>query len=54
MLYGIGLMLLLISASFVGGSVLVPMTIAFIGIVLMSLGRGPGHGKENDTERSRS
>ncbi len=47
MLYGIGLMLLLISASFVGGSIAVPMAIAGMGIVLMSLGRRATNGKKN-------
>lgn len=39
MLYGIGLILLLLSASFVGGSVIVPATMAAAGIGLMWLGR---------------
>ena len=39
MLYGIGLILLLLSASFVGGSVIVPATMAAVGIGLMWLGR---------------
>lgn len=51
MLYGIGLVMLLLSASFVGGSVIVPVTIAAIGIILMRLGRGFGHGTKKNTER---
>ncbi len=39
MLYGIGLILLLLSASFVGGSVIVPATMAAVGIGLMRLER---------------
>ena len=50
MLYGIGLMLLLLSAAFVGGSALVPITIAVLGMELMRLGRRATDGKEN-TER---
>ena len=45
MLYGIGLMLLLLSASFVGGSVVVPITMVFFGVVLMRLGRRTDNGK---------
>lgn len=51
MLYGIGLMLLLLSAAFVGGSVLVPMTMALTGFVLMRLGRRVSDGKYADTKR---
>lgn len=39
MLYGIGVMLMLFSAAFCGGSVLVPVTMAAVGITLMRLGR---------------
>lgn len=50
MLYGIGLILLLLSASFVGGSVIVPVTMAAVGIGLMWFGRR--FNNENaDTER---
>lgn len=50
MLYGIGLILLLLSASFVGGSVFVPVTMAAVGLGLMMLGRR--FNNENaDTER---
>ena len=47
MLYGIGLILLLMSAAFVGGSVAVPVAIAGTGIVLMNLGRRASNGKKN-------
>ena len=47
MLYGLGIILLLMSAAFVGGSVAVPMAIAGTGIVLMSLGRRTTNGKKN-------
>ena len=39
MLYGIGVILILVSAAFCGGSVLVPVTMAAVGVVLMRLGR---------------
>lgn len=51
MLYGIGLMILLLSASFVGGSVIVPVTMAFVGILLMRLGKGASNGKYANTKR---
>lgn len=51
MLYGIGLIILLLSASFVGGSVIVPVTMVFVGIVLMRLGRRSENGKYADTKR---
>lgn len=47
MLYGIGLMILLLSASFVGGSVVVPLTMAIIGIALMRLGGRSDNVKTN-------
>ena len=47
MLYGLGIILLLMSAAFVGGSVAVPMAIAGMGIVLMSFGRRATNGKKN-------
>ena len=50
MLYGIGLILLLLSASFVGGSVIVPATMAAVGIGLMWLGRRFNN-ENTDTER---
>lgn len=39
MLHRIGLMILLLSASFAGGSVIVPVAIALTGITLMRMGR---------------
>ena len=51
MLYGIGLILLLLSASFVGGAVFVPVTIAFVGVCLMRLGRRENNGTKSNTER---
>ena len=51
MLYGIGLIILLLSASFVGGSVLVPIAVAIIGISLMMFGRRPANGKQTEPKR---
>lgn len=51
MLYGIGLILLLLSASFVGGSVIVPALMALVGIVLMAYGKGVSDGKYANTKR---
>ena len=39
MLYVIGLILLLLSVGFVGGSALVPVIIASVGIALMMVGK---------------
>lgn len=39
MLHGIGMMTIFISMAFVGGSPLVPVTMALVGIGLMMLGR---------------
>lgn len=39
MLHRIGMMVVMISMAFVGGSPLVPVTMAFVGIGLMMLGR---------------
>ena len=47
MLYGLGIILLLVSAAFVGGSVAIPVAIAGTGIVLMNLGRRTTNGKKN-------
>ena len=46
MLYGLGMILLLLSVGFVGGSVWVPVAIATLGMVLMSIGRRPRNGKK--------
>ena len=53
MLYGIGLILVLLSASFVGGSFLVPMIIAAIGATLMIVGMEVRDGKKANTARPR-
>lgn len=49
MLYGIGLILLLLSTAFVGGTVMIPMGIAVTGVTLMVLGRRTTDG--NNTKR---
>ena len=46
MLYGLGMVLLLLSGAFVGGSATVPVTIATIGIALMMVGRRSNDGKQ--------
>ena len=51
MLYEIGVMMILLSCAFVGGSVLVPVTMAAVGISLMYVGRRTQHGNNTDTER---
>ena len=51
MLYGIGVMMILLSAAFCGGSVLVPVTMAAVGIALMYVGRREHNGNYTDTER---
>lgn len=43
MLYGIGIMLLLLSSAFVGGSVAVPVTMAAVGFVLLLIGKKVEH-----------
>ena len=48
MLYGLGIILLLLSGAFVGGSVLVPVAIAIVGMGLMSVG-----GRSNDGKKTR-
>lgn len=48
MLYGIGIVLLLISGAFVGGSTLVPVAVAALGIGLMIVGKKPE--AEHETE----
>lgn len=45
MLYGLGIVLLLMSGAFVGGSTTVPVAIAALGIGLMMIGRRPRNGK---------
>ena len=51
MLYEIGVMIILLSCVFCGGSVLVPVTMAAVGIALMYVGRRTQHGNNTDTER---
>ena len=51
MLYGIGVILILVSAAFCGGSPLVPVTMAAIGTALMFVGRRRHNGNNTDTER---
>ena len=46
MLYGLGMILLLLSVGFVGGSIWVPVAIATLGMGLMSIGRRPVNGKK--------
>lgn len=46
MLYGLGLILLLLSSAFVGGSILIPMAMATMGVGLMSIGRRSNDGKK--------
>lgn len=41
MLYGLGIILLLMSGAFVGGSTVVPVAVAALGIGLMMVGRKP-------------
>ncbi len=45
MLYVIGIILLLLSVGFVGGSTLVPIAMAIVGMGLMSAGRRPNNEK---------
>ena len=42
MLYGLGMILLLMSVAFAGGSAAVPIAIATVGIVLMMVGKTEG------------
>ena len=51
MLYNFGLILILVSAAFCGGSVLVPVTMAAVGTALMFVGRRTRNGNNTDTER---
>ena len=51
MLYEVGVMIVFLSAAFCGGSVLVPVTIAAIGTLLMFVGRRRHNGNNTDTER---
>lgn len=51
MLYEIGVIMILLSCVFCGGSVLVPITMAAVGISLMYVGRRTQNGNNTDTER---
>lgn len=51
MLYEIGVIMILLSCVFCGGSVLVPITMAAVGIALMYVGRREHNGNNTDTER---
>ena len=51
MLYGVGVMLILLSTAFCGGSVLVPNVIAAVGLVLVLIGRRSRNGNNTNTER---
>lgn len=43
MLYGLGIVLLLVSGAFVGGSTAVPVAVAVTGMVLMMVGKKVSH-----------
>lgn len=45
MLYKVGAIIVFLSAAFCGGSVLIPVTIAAVGVALMRLGRRVENGK---------
>ena len=51
MLYEIGVIMILLSCVFCGGSILVPVTMAAVGISLMYVGRRTQDGNNTDTER---
>ena len=51
MLYEIGVILILVSAAFCGGSALVPIVIATVGAVIMCVGKEDHNGNKADTER---
>ena len=51
MLYEVGVMVILLSAAFCGGSILVPVVIASVGALMMFVGRRTQHGNNTDTER---
>lgn len=46
MLYGLGIMLLLLSGAFVGGSAVVPLVVAGTGAILMIIGKESHNGKQ--------
>jgi hypothetical protein len=51
MLYEIGMLIILISCAFCGGSALVPFSIAMVGALLMAIGRRKHNGKHTNSER---
>lgn len=51
MLYEVGLILILVSAAFCGGSALVPVTVAAVGTALMFVGRRRHNGNNTNAER---
>lgn len=51
MLYRLGIMFVLLSAAFVGGSVLVPVALVTLGVLLMRLGRRGEDGKHTESAR---
>ena len=50
MLYGIGVVMLLLSLAFTGGTIIVPIAMTIIGVGLMMLGRRTEHGAEENTK----
>lgn len=51
MLYEVGILVMMLSCAFCGGSVWVPNVIALVGLTLMLIGRRKHNGKHTDTER---
>lgn len=48
MLYGIGIVILLLSCAVESESLIVPVIVALVGIVLMSIGKKPGGRHETE------
>lgn len=46
MLYGLGILLVLLSGAFVGGSIVVPLVVAGTGAMLMVIGKESSDGKQ--------
>lgn len=51
MLYEFGMLIVLVSCAFCGGSPLLPFSIAMVGALLMAIGRRRNNGNNTDTER---
>ena len=51
MLYEIGMLIILLSSAFCGGSPLIPIMIATVGAVIMCVGKEDHNGNNTDTER---